>query len=95
MNLRIAAIRSGSDPVRKLVGRSFHRALETQLICQKCDATYILMVDYDQSNDRWFPDESRLSSSSSPKPSSWDTAPTTASPTSKPKASSSKASPFR
>jgi hypothetical protein len=59
MNLRIAAIRSGSDPVRKLIGRSFHRVLENQLICPKCDATYNLMVDYDQSNDRWFAEDSR------------------------------------
>ncbi len=59
MNLRIAAIRSGSDPVRKLTGGSFHRALETQLICPKCDATYNLMVDYEQSTDRWFPEDSR------------------------------------
>jgi hypothetical protein len=59
MPLRIAAIRSGSDPVRKLTGGSFHRALETQLICPKCDATYNLMVDYDQSINRWFPDDSR------------------------------------
>jgi hypothetical protein len=59
MPLRIAAIRSGSDPVRKLTGGSFHRVLENQLICPKCDATYNLMVDYDQSNDRWFADDSR------------------------------------
>ncbi|HEY6375201.1 MAG TPA: hypothetical protein VIX90_06720 [Edaphobacter sp.] len=59
MNLRIAAIRSGSDPVRKLTGGSFHRALETPLICPKCDASYNLMVDYDQSIDRWFPEDSR------------------------------------
>ncbi len=59
MPLRIAAIRSGSDPVRRLSGGSFHRALETPLICPKCDATYNLMVDYDQSIDRWFPEDSR------------------------------------
>ena len=59
MPLRIAAIRSGSDPVRKLTGGSFHRALETPLICPKCDATYNLMVDYDQSINRWFPEDSR------------------------------------
>ena len=59
MPLRIAAIRSGSDPLRKLKGSSFPRALENQLICPKCDATYNLIVDYDQSIDRWFPEESR------------------------------------
>jgi hypothetical protein len=59
MNLRIAAIRSGFDPVRKLSGGSFHRWLETQLVCPRCDATYNLAVDYDQSNDRWFAETSR------------------------------------
>ena len=59
MNLRIAAIRSGSEPVRKLWTGSFHRWLETQLICPKCDATYNLAVDWDQSSDRWFPEASR------------------------------------
>ena len=59
MPLRIAAIRSGSDPLRKLKDSSFQRTLETPLICPKCDVTYNLIVDFDQSNDRWFPDDSR------------------------------------
>jgi hypothetical protein len=59
MNLRIAAIRSGSEPVRKLSNSSFHRWLETPLACPKCDATYNLAVDWDQSTDRWFPETSR------------------------------------
>jgi hypothetical protein len=59
MNLKIAAIRSGSDPVRKLTGGSFPRSLETPLICPKCDVTYNLLVDWDQAADRWFPEESR------------------------------------
>ncbi|HWW97930.1 MAG TPA: hypothetical protein VNY74_09535 [Edaphobacter sp.] len=59
MNLRIAAIRSGSEPVRKLSSGSFHRWLETPLACPKCDATYNLAVDWDQSTDRWFPETSR------------------------------------
>jgi hypothetical protein len=59
MNLRIAAIRSGSDPVRKLAGGSFPRSLENSIICPKCDATYNLIVDWDQSVDRWFPEDSR------------------------------------
>jgi hypothetical protein len=59
MNLRIAAIRSGSDPVRKLSPRSFTRWLEDPLTCPKCDVTYLLAVDWDQSNDRWFPETSR------------------------------------
>ena len=59
MNLRIAAIRSGSEPVRKLSSGSFQRWLETPLSCPKCDATYNLAVDWDQSTDRWFPETSR------------------------------------
>ena len=59
MNLRIAAIRSGSEPVRKLSSGSFHRWLETPLSCPKCDTTYNLAVDWDLSNDRWFPETSR------------------------------------
>jgi hypothetical protein len=59
MNLRIAAIRSGSEPVRKLIFKSFERWLETPLICPRCDATYNLAVDWDLSNDRWFSETSR------------------------------------
>jgi hypothetical protein len=59
MNLRIAAIRSGSEPIRKLSSGSFQRWLETPLSCPKCDATYNLAVDWDQSNDRWFSETSR------------------------------------
>ena len=59
MNLKIAAIRSGTDPVRKLAGGSFPRTLEDQLICPRCDATYNLLVDWDQSANRWFLEDSR------------------------------------
>jgi hypothetical protein len=59
MNLRIAAIRSGSEPVRRLSSGGFHRWLETPLACPKCDVTYNLAVDWDLSNDRWFPETSR------------------------------------
>ena len=59
MNLRIAAIRSGSEPVRKLGVSTFARILEQPLSCPKCDATYNLAVDWDQSTDRWFPETSR------------------------------------
>jgi hypothetical protein len=59
MNLKIAAIRSGTDPVTKLTFNSFPRWLETPLLCPKCDVTYNLVVDWDQAADRWFPDESR------------------------------------
>jgi hypothetical protein len=58
-NLRIAAIRTGTDPVRKLSNGAFQRWLESPLICPKCDATYNLAVDYDHANDRWFADSSR------------------------------------
>jgi len=50
----MAAIRSGTDPVGKLPSGSFPKTLEMQLGCPKCDATYNLVVDWDQSTDRWF-----------------------------------------
>jgi hypothetical protein len=59
MPLTIAAIRSGTDPVGKLPAAAFHRTLETPILCPKCDVTYNLIVDFDQSNGRWFSDESR------------------------------------
>jgi hypothetical protein len=59
MNLKIAAIRSGTDPVGKLTFGSFSRWLETPILCPKCDVSYNLVVDWDQAADRWFPDESR------------------------------------
>ena len=59
MHLKIAAIRSGTDPVGKLPEGSFPRTLETQLTCPKCDATYNLVVDWDQAADRWFEESSR------------------------------------
>lgn len=59
MNLKIAAIRSGTDPVGKLPNGAFHRWLETPVHCPKCDASYNLVVDWDQAADRWFPESSR------------------------------------
>jgi hypothetical protein len=59
MPLTIAAIRSGHDPVEKLPEGSFHRWLDEQLICPKCDATYNLVCDYNSSVSRFFEDESR------------------------------------
>jgi hypothetical protein len=59
MPLVIAAIRTGHDPVGKLPEAAFHRTLETQLNCPKCDATYNLVVDYDASIGRFFEEESR------------------------------------
>jgi hypothetical protein len=58
MHLKIAAIRSGTEPVGRLPGGAFHRWLETPLACPKCDVTYNLVVDWDQANDRWFNDDS-------------------------------------
>jgi hypothetical protein len=59
MSLVIAAIRTGHDPVGKLPEAAFHRTLETQLVCPKCDATYNLVVDYNASIGRFFEEESR------------------------------------
>ncbi len=59
MRLVIAAIKSGHDPVGKLPEASFHTQLDTQLICPKCDATYNLIVDYQASIGRFFPEESQ------------------------------------
>ncbi|HEV2710644.1 MAG TPA: hypothetical protein VGU67_10555 [Edaphobacter sp.] len=59
MNLKIAAIRSGTDPVGKLPMAAFHRWLDTPLNCPRCDVTYNLVVDWDQAADRWFPESSR------------------------------------
>jgi hypothetical protein len=57
--LKIAAIRSGTDPVGKLPEAAFHRWLETPLGCPKCDVTYNLVVDWEQANGRFFEEESR------------------------------------
>jgi hypothetical protein len=57
--LTIAAIRSGTDPVGKLPEGAFHRTLEIQLGCPKCDVRYNLVVDYDQATSRHFEEESR------------------------------------
>ena len=59
MSLLIAAIKSGTDPVAPLPPASFHRTLEEQIYCPKCDATYNLVVDYDWAVSRYFSDESR------------------------------------
>jgi hypothetical protein len=59
MKLIIAAVRSGTDPVGKLPMGSFHRWLEDPIHCPKCDVTYNLVVEWDQCNDRFFPENSR------------------------------------
>ena len=59
MKQTIAAVRSGTDPLGKLPEAAFHRTLETQLGCPKCDATYNLVVDWEWATARRFDEESR------------------------------------
>jgi hypothetical protein len=59
MNLTIAAIRSGTDPSGPLPPGAFHRTLDTQLTCPKCDVTYNLIADYEQSTGRFFEESAR------------------------------------
>jgi hypothetical protein len=55
----IAAIRSGTDPIAPLPPATFHRTLEDPIICPKCEATYMLVLDYDHAISRHFATESR------------------------------------
>jgi hypothetical protein len=55
----IAAVRSGTEPVGKLPEAAFHRQLESQLGCPKCDVSYNLVVDFEWAIERWFEEESR------------------------------------
>lgn len=55
----LAAIRTGHDPVGKLPEASFHTQLDQQILCPKCDAAYNVVVDYNASVSRFFPEESR------------------------------------
>jgi len=59
MSLIIAAIKSGTDPIGPLPPAAFHRWLEDPIYCPKCEATYVLVVDYDQAISRHFAEESR------------------------------------
>jgi hypothetical protein len=59
MHLILAAIRSGTDPVGPLPAATFHRTLEEPIYCPKCEASYMLVVDYDQAVGRHFESESR------------------------------------
>jgi hypothetical protein len=59
LNLTIAAVRSGTEPVGRLPEGAFHRWLETPLGCPKCDVSYNIVVDWEQANGRWFERESR------------------------------------
>jgi hypothetical protein len=55
----VAAIRSGTEPMGKLPEAAFHRTLETQLGCPRCDVTYNLVADWEWASERWFEEESR------------------------------------
>ena len=59
MSLTIAAIRSGTEPQGPLPPGAFHRTLEDQLACPKCEATYNLIADFDEASSRFFPESSR------------------------------------
>jgi rubredoxin len=59
MSIIIAAIKSGTDPVGPLPPGTFHRWLEDPIYCPKCSATYNLVADYDQSVNKFFPEDSR------------------------------------
>lgn len=59
MNLILAAIRSGTDPLAPLPPGAFHRWLEEPIYCPKCDATYLLVADYAQATSRHFANDTR------------------------------------
>jgi hypothetical protein len=59
MPLVLAAIRTGHDPVGKLPEAAFHRWLDDQIVCPKCNASYNLVCDYNASVSRFFDEESR------------------------------------
>jgi hypothetical protein len=55
----IAAIRSGTDPIAPLPPATFHRTLEDPITCPKCEATYMLVLDYDHAVARHFDSDAR------------------------------------
>jgi hypothetical protein len=59
LTLIIAAIRSGTDPAAPLPPAAFHRWLEDPIYCPRCEATYMLVVDYDHAVGRHFAEDSR------------------------------------
>ena len=59
IKLKLAAVRSGTEPVGALPSGSFPTTLDTQVICPRCDATYNVIADWDQANDRWFGERSQ------------------------------------
>src|SRR5580693_7140831 len=59
VKLKIAAVRSGTDPVGPLPSGSFPKTLDVQIGCPKCEVSYNLIVDWDQASDRWFEENSQ------------------------------------
>jgi hypothetical protein len=59
MDLTIAAIRSGTDPIGKLPPGAFHRWLDEPINCPKCDVSYNLVAEWDQATNRFFEESSR------------------------------------
>jgi len=59
MDLILAAIRSGTDPIGKLPPGAFHRWLDDPILCPKCDAAYNLVAEWDQATNKFFPEDSR------------------------------------
>jgi hypothetical protein len=55
----MAAIKTGTDPLAPLPRATFHRTLEEQIYCPKCEAAYSLVVDYDWAVSHFFERESR------------------------------------
>ena len=55
----LTAIKSGTDPVAPLPPAALHRTLEEPIYCPKCEATYMLVADYDWAISRHFESESR------------------------------------
>jgi hypothetical protein len=55
----LAAIKSGTDPAGPLPPATFHRTLEDPIYCPRCEATYMLIADYDWAISRHFDEESR------------------------------------
>ena len=55
----LAALKSGTDPVAALPPATFHRTLEEPIYCPKCEATYMIVADYDWVTSRHFEEESR------------------------------------
>ena len=55
----LTAIKSGTAPVAPLPPAAFHRTLEEPIYCPKCEASYMLVADYDWAISRHFESESR------------------------------------